>query len=76
MTAESPPKPQLLPPDPRDAAIEAAALELRSFIDGWIKQHQLTVSEYLYVLGVFQHRQVQAMCIHERQLQKGPGVAP
>lgn len=72
--AAAPPGARLLPPDPRDAAVEAAAADLRGFLDGWVKTHRLTVLEYLYILGVCQHRQVQAMCVHERQVQRGPEV--
>lgn len=71
--SDAPAKPT---PDPRDLAVEAAAAELRGFLDGWVKSHSLTVCEYLYLLGVCQHRQVQAMCLHERQVARGAGVAP
>lgn len=74
----APPAPRavLQPPDPRDAAVEAAAAELRAFIHTWVEAHRVTSLEYLYILGVLSTRQVQSMCIHERQVLNGPGVAP
>lgn len=54
----------------RDLVAEAAARELVPFLNEWVQRHGLTACEYLYLLGVASHRQVQAMCVHERSVKE------
>ncbi len=70
ITTEAAPLPPGAKPDPnphpREVAMEAAAKELIAFLDPWVTRHFLTASEYLYLLAVPTHRQIQAMCLAER----------
>ncbi len=70
------PEPEQPAPHPRDVACEAAAADLVAFLRGWVTQHRLTACEYLYVLGVCQHRQVQKMCVHERTVTTSGEAGP
>jgi len=52
---------------PREAVMEAAGAELVAFLSEWAPRHKLTGMEYAYLLAVPTHRQLQALCIHERE---------
>jgi hypothetical protein len=52
---------------PRDTVMESAGRELVAFLEPWVTRYSLTMSEYLYLLAVPMHQQIQAMCIHERE---------
>jgi len=52
---------------PRDTVMESAGRELVAFLEPWVTRYSLTMSEYLYLLAVPMHKQIQAMCIHERE---------
>lgn len=64
MSDATPPGP---PVHPRDEAIEAAASEIVAFANAWHRRHELTLLEYLYILGVLQHRAVQDATLKERE---------
>lgn len=67
---DEPPQPTLAPAHERDLIAEAAARELIPFLNAWVARHGLTACEYLFLLGVASHRQVQAMCVHERSVKE------
>lgn len=67
--------PQFATPHPRDVAIEAAVGELLPWVQDWKDRHQLTGSEYGFILSTLQGRLMQAMCLYEREhLAKTSGV--
>lgn len=55
------------PGHPRDDVIEAAMREMIPFVNDWRERHTLTTIEFLYVLGVMEHRTVNALCLAERE---------
>ena len=63
-------------PHPRDAVCEAAGQELLLWAADWRNRHGLSSAEYLYLLGVLQHRHVQAVCVSERERVEGPLGGP
>ena len=56
-----------VPGHPRDDAIEAAVKEIVVVINEWRERHQMTAIEFLYILGVMQHRTVNALALGERE---------
>jgi len=55
------------PVHPRDRAIESAAEKLLKFLNPWIQEHNLTVVEYQFILTTVLGRQLQRLCIAERE---------
>ena len=51
---------------PRDVVIEAAVRDLLPSLRDWAGRHGLTAVEYAHILCVLLGRQVQQMCLHER----------
>lgn len=56
-------------PHPREAVMETAGRELIALLNEWVDRNKLTAVEYLYLLAVPTHRQIQALCLHEREQQ-------
>lgn len=69
LSQQSDEKSKNIEPHPRQVVMELAAKELLVFVHPWAARHCLTAIEYLFLMAVPTHQQIETLCFREREIQ-------